>query len=234
MSVCIGLVEDDGIIRENYKELLERQHYRVDAHADRGQALAAFGRRLPDLAILDVALGGEHDGGYQLCLELRRMSVGLPILFLTAHDGEADRISGLRMGADDYLSKTTSFDYLLVRVETLLRRSAQLRGEARAEASLLRPQLPGPPEIDAVRCVIHWQGRRVELSLTQFWIAESLLAQPGMVRSHDDLMRAAKIHVEPNTIAAHIRNIREAFRAVDASFDAIRAERGLGYRWVPD
>lgn len=233
MSHRIGLVEDEPVIRQNFTELLERRGYAVDAYPDRDSALHAFREGLPDAVLLDVALGDEHDGGYQVCLELRRMSTLLPIIFLTAHDQEADRISGLRMGADDYLSKRASFDYLLVRIETLLRRAEQLRArmaETAADAPAMAADLP---HVDAEALIIYWHGQRVVLSLTQFWIAQALLESPGSVRSHKQLMDAARIRVEPNTIAAHIKNIRQAFCAVDASFDAIRAERGKGYRWIP-
>ena len=234
MSHRIGLVEDEPVIRQNFAELLERRGYAVEAYPDRGSALRAFRSELPDVVLLDVALGDEHDGGYQACLELRQMSALLPIIFLTAHDQEADRISGLRMGADDYLSKRASFEYLLVRIETLLRRAEQLRARMADTVSDAPGVASELPHVDVEALVIDWRGQRVVLSLTQFWIVQALLESPGSVHSHTELMRAASIRVEPNTIAAHIKNIRQAFRAVDPSFDSIRAERGLGYRWIPD
>ena len=235
MNSHIALVEDDDVIRQNYVDLLEREGYSVDAYADRSSAEAAFDAALPSLALLDIALDGERDGGFQLCLQLRRKSPILPIIFLTSHDSEPDKISGLRLGADDYLSKKTSFDLLLVRIETLLRRARELSqfetGLHSGAASATDHTLP---EIDTTLSRVSWKGQNVDLSLTQFWIAEALLKEPGEVRTFSELMIAAKIWVEPNTIAAHIKNIRRAFREVDPDFSAIQSARGVGYRWLPE
>jgi two-component system OmpR family response regulator len=227
MSATIGLVEDDDVIRDNYAEFMESLGYRVRAFWDRPSALQAFRASLPDLALLDVCLGDERDGGYQLCLELRSFAPKLPIVFLTSFDAEVDKISGLRVGADDYLSKDASFDFLAVRIEALLRRYASLR-DGGEERSLIAGDL----RLDRERSRVFWKDQPVDLPLTQLWMVEVLARRNGDACSHEDLMRAAKIVVEPNTIAAHIKAIRQRFRAVDPSFNAIRTERGLGYRWV--
>jgi len=227
MAATIGLVEDDEVIRENYSEFMESLGYRVRAFPDRVSAFQAFRASLPDLAVLDVWLGEERDGGYQLCFELRSVAPKLPIIFLTSFDAEADKISGLRLGADDYLSKEASFDFLAVRIEALLRRYASLR-EGRDDRNLLAANL----RLDRERSQAFWKDQPVDLPLTEFWMVEALARNPGEACSHEELMRAAKIVVEPNTIAAHMKAIRQRFRAVDPTFDAIRTERGLGYRWL--
>ena len=227
MAATIGFVEDDDVIRENYAEFMESLGYRVRAYPDRRSALQGFRESPPDLAVLDVGLGSERDGGYHLCLDLRAMAPKLPIIFLTSFDGEADKISGLRVGADDYLSKESSFDFLAVRIEALLRRYASLR-----EGTDDRYLVTGDLRIDRERSQAFWKDRLVDLPLTEFWMVEALVRSPARPCSHVDLMRAAKIVVEPNTIAAHIKAIRQRFRGVDPSFDAIRTERGLGYRWM--
>ncbi len=227
MAATIGFVEDDDVIRENYSEFLESLGYRVRAFADRPSAVQGFRESLPDLAVLDVGLGSERDGGFQLCLELRAFAPKLPIIFLTAFDAEADKISGLRLGADDYLSKGSSLDFLAVRIEALLRRYASL-----TEGGDGRSLVAGDLRIDRERSQAFWKDQLVDLPLTQLWMVAALARSPGNACSHADLMRAAKIVVEPNTIAAHIKSIRQRFRAVDPSFDAIRTERSLGYRWV--
>ncbi len=226
MAATIGLVEDDDVIRENYSDFMESLGYRVRAFPDRPSALQAFRALLPDLAVLDVCLGDERDGGYQLCLELRSFAPRLPILFLTSFDAEADKISGLRLGADDYPSKGASFDFLAARIEALLRRYAALREEGDE-----RNLIAGDLRLDRERSQAFWKNQPVDLPLTQFWMVEALARKPGNPCSHEDLMQAAKIVVEPNTIAAHMKAIRQRFRAMDPSFDAIRTERGLGYRW---
>lgn len=234
MNTHIAFVEDDDIIRQNYVDLLEREGYCVDAYADRSSAEKAFEVALPSLALLDIALDGERDGGFRLCLHLREKSPILPIIFLTSHDTESDKISGLRLGADDYLSKKTSFDLLLVRIETLLRRARQLSkfeaDDSHVEASTADHDVP---EIDSTLSRVSWKGQDVDLSLTQFWIAEALLKKPGEIRTYTELMSAARIRVEFNTIAAHIKNIRRAFRHIDQEFSGIQSVRGVGYRWLP-
>lgn len=229
MSATIGFVEDDEVIRENYSEFLEGLGYRVRAFPDRKSALDSFRDALPDVAVLDVGLGSERDGGFQLCLALRGLSETLPIIFLTSHDAETDVISGLRLGADDYLSKQSSLDLLAVRIETLLRRYESVRS-AKSDGS--RDLVVGDLRIDRERSLVYWKGQQVELTLTQLWMVEALARNLRSACSHSELMRAAQIVVEPNTIAAHVKTIRQNFRAVDPDFDAIRTERSLGYRWI--
>jgi len=229
VAYTIGFVEDEEVIRENFTDHLEESGFRVLAFGDRRSALQSFRESLPDLALLDVALGSERDGGFHLCKELRSLSEALPIIFLTSHDGEVDKISGLRLGADDYLSKEATLDFLVVRIETLLRRRqalAESYGQAADRAAV------GDLVIDQGECVAYWKGRRVDMPLTQLWIVADLATRPGEPRSPQELMKAARIVVEPNTIAAHIHSIRQRFREIDPDFASIRTERGLGYRWL--
>ncbi len=228
MARTIALVEDDAIIRENLKDFLGHRGFDVRGYADAESAIAGFRVDLPDLAVLDVALGDEREGGFQVCSELRRLSQILPIVFLTSYDGEADRISGLRLGADDYLSKESSFDFLVVRLEALLARHRALRQATDTAAH----RTVGSLSLDTERSQASWRSQLVDLPLTQYWIVAALAASPGEPKSHDELMKAARIHVAPNTIAAHVKSIRERFRSIDPDFDAIRTERGLGYRWI--
>jgi two-component system OmpR family response regulator len=125
------------------------------------------------------------------------------------------------------LLKESSLDFLAVRIEALLRRYASLRAGGDG-----RTLVAGDLRIDRDRSQAFWKDRPVDMPLTQLWMVEALAQSPGSACSHSDLMRAARIVVEPNTIAAHIKGIRERFRAVDPTFDAIRTERSLGYRWV--
>src|SRR5438105_5038684 len=108
----IAIVEDDATIRANYTDALKRHGYEVAAYAGREEALLACRTRLPDLAIIDIGLGEEYEGGFSLCRDLRALSPQLPIIFLTARDSELDIVSGLRMGADDYVTKDVSLPQL--------------------------------------------------------------------------------------------------------------------------
>src|SRR6267143_5031363 len=109
----IAIVEDDAAIRANYADALRKHGYEVSAFGARGEAMAAFRSRFPDLAVIDIGLGEEPDGGFTLCRELRALAPSLPILFLTARDSDFDAVSGLRLGADDYLTKDVSLPHLL-------------------------------------------------------------------------------------------------------------------------
>ena len=132
MSRRIAIVEDDPAIRANYADVLRRQGYEVAVHAGPADGAAAFRTRLPDLAIVDIGLGDEIDGGFTLCRDLRALSATLPIMFLTARDSEFDTVAGLRLGADDYLTKDVSLPHLLARIAALFRR---VDARARAEAA---------------------------------------------------------------------------------------------------
>lgn len=232
MRKRVVFVEDDDVIRENYTELLTEEGFEVEAFRDRYAALARVKQSAPDLALLDISLDQERDAGFQLCADLRRLYPRLPIIFLTSHDAEVDKISGIRLGADDYLTKDVSLDYLIVRMEALLRRFEALGGGAAKSAASDGQFVAGALVIDRQQMLASWRGRKLDLTLTQLWIVQDLAANPGQVRRYEQLMKAANIVVEPNTITAHIKTIRERFRAIDPEFDGIKSERALGYRWV--
>ncbi|MCK5889542.1 MAG: response regulator [Methylococcales bacterium] len=229
----IVLVEDDDVVRENYAELLTDEGFNVEAYRNRDDAMACFSQTLPDIVILDISLEEEREGGFQLCMYLRQKSPVLPILFLTSHGSEVDKISGFRLGADDYLTKDISIEYLVVRIEALLRRYETIKTSnilsVSAEASDHHPQ---KLQLDVERLLIFWHGQAIELTLTQFWIVQELLRDGCQVKTYQELMNAANIYVEPNTITAHIRTIRSRFKVVDEGFNCIKTERGTGYRWL--
>lgn len=231
MKRRIAYLEDLDDTRETYAEKLRHEGFEVSAYASKAEAIAGFRQQLPDLALLDVAHEGDRDAGYQVCAELRRISSEVPIIFLTHRHGEIDRISGLRLGADDYISKDASIEYIVIRIEALIKRLEAVRNAGTNE---------NPPavaaagiELDEVYSTVFWKGTRVDLPLTHFWILRELCLHPGQVRSHRELMKAANIVVEPNTIAAHVKAIRQCFTQLDPQFACIRTERGRGYRWVP-
>jgi two-component system OmpR family response regulator len=227
MARRIAIVEDDPAIRENYADVLRRQGYEVAAFADRPDALKAIRTRLPDLALIDIGLAGEIEGGFALCRELRALSPTLPIIFLTARDGDLDTVSGLRMGADDYLTKDISFPHLLARIAALFRRIEVMGTPPAAEDVLERGQLM----LNLKRMEAQWSGQRVELTLTEFWIVHALVKFPGHVKDRDALMRDASITVDDSTITSHVKRIRRKFAALDPEFDSIQSVYGLGYRW---
>jgi two-component system OmpR family response regulator len=223
----IVIVEDDAAIRANYAEALKRHGYEVSAYAGRREAMEALRNRLPDLAIIDIGLGDEAEGGFALCRDLRALSPQLPIVFLTAHDSDFDVVSGLRLGADDYLTKGVSLPHLMARIGALFRRVDALAESKPVEERIVR----GALELDLKRFSALWKGIRVELTLTEFWIVHSLARHPGHVKNRDQLMRDAELVVDDATVTSHVKRVRAKFLAVDAAFDGIETAYGLGYRW---
>jgi two-component system OmpR family response regulator len=230
MQRHIAIVEDEASIRRNYEDALRRYGYHVSGFAARAEALAAFQRRLPDLVIIDVGLGDEPEGGFELCRELRSLSKGLPIIFLTARDSDLDVISGLRLGADDYLTKDISLQHLIARVVALFRRVEALSGHGSREQLLERGLLSFSVE----RMEVSWKSQPVDLTVTEFWIIHSLIRHPGHVRTRPQLMDDANVLVDDQTITSHVKRIRRKFLAVDPDFDQLDTVYGAGYRWKPE
>ncbi len=227
MQRQIAIVEDEVAIRQNYTEALRRYNYRVQGYSERVSALEAFRRRLPDLVIIDVGLGEDVEGGFELCRELRSLSRSLPIIFLTARDSDLDVISGLRLGADDYLTKDISLPHLVTRVAALFRRIEALSGDRSEERLLERGDL----SLSADRMEVSWKGVAVPLTVTEFWIIHSLARHPGHVRSRQQLMDDANVLVDDQTITSHVKRIRRKFEALDTEFDQLHTVYGAGYRW---
>lgn len=230
MPKTIAIVEDDPAIRANYADALRRQGYEVLPFGSRPEAWAACQTRLPDLALVDIGLGDEPEGGFELCRALRGLSARLPILFLTARDSDFDIVSGLRLGADDYLTKDISLPHLLARVAALFRRVEALTQGPPQEEVLER----GPLSLDAKRFTVTWRARPVELTLTEFWMVFTLARFPGHVKDREQLMRDAQLVVDEGTITSHVKRIRRKFQAVDPQFDRIETLYGMGYRWRGD
>jgi two-component system OmpR family response regulator len=225
----IALVEDDINIAENYRDALLRIGYRVSLFHNRQEALAAFSTALPDMAIIDVGLQHEYEGGFDLCRTLRQLSETLPIIFLTARDSELDEISALRLGADDYLTKDVSIHQVLARVAALFRRIQALQQPASATEQVINR---GSLRINVERIETYWQDQLVMLTLTEFWIVHTLARHPGQVKNREQLMDAAHVVLDNNTITTHIKRIRKKFNAIDTEFNAIKTAYGMGYRWV--
>lgn len=224
----VAVVEDEAAIRENYSDALRRRGYRVQAFADRRQALAAFASRLPDLVIIDINLGSEVEGGFDLCRELRARSASLPIIFLTARDSELDAVSGLRLGADDYLTKNIGLEHLLARVAALFRRIDVVESGDSRDEQITRGDL----ELDKARLTARWKGTAVPLTVTEFWVVHALAEHPGHVRNRDQLMAAASTVLDDSSVTSQIKRIRAKFVEIDAEFGSIETVYGMGYRWT--
>lgn len=229
----VMIVEDDVIIRENYFDLLTEEGFVVNAFDNQRDAISNFEQLTPDLVLLDIGLAEDREGGFQLCAELRQRVPKLPIVFLTSRNEEHDKISGIRLGADDYLTKDISTDYLVTRLRALLRRYDTLtEGQIASLQDCSENIIAGSLRIDQKKSMAYWKTSPVDLTWTQLWITKELVSDIGQVKDYSSLMKAANLVVEPNTITAHIKTIRDRFKATDNRFNCIKTVRGIGYRWV--
>lgn len=228
MSKRIAIVEDEADIRENYAAAFRREGYGVELYEARQPALDAFDARLPDLVVIDINLKDDIEGGFNLCRDLRSKSPDLPIIFLTARDSEFDAVSGLRLGADDYLTKDISLPHLMARVAALFRRMDALQSPQTTDSRVQRGDL----ELDIDRMTVRWKDQPIGLTLTEFWMVHALARYPGHVKNRQQLMDAAQAVLDDNTITSHVKRIRRKFVAVDSGFAAVETVYGMGYRWL--
>ena len=225
----IAIVEDDPDQRSNYIDAITRKGYSVTAYENRVDALSGFDQELPDLVILDIILGDEVDAGFEICREILTRSPSLPVIFLTERITEIDKISGLRLGAWDYLPKPISLDYLAERISSLLRIN-EARGQSEGIGSSAKRV--GHLSLDQEALLVSWKNQPINLSGTEFRMLAKLVRVPGHAVSYDTLMNATmQSLVTNNTINTHMRNIRKKFESIDADFDCIKSEYGFGYRW---
>jgi len=229
MTRRIALVEDEPLIRANYTDAIKKLGFLVETYASRSAALERFRVQLPDLIIIDVGLGPEVEGGFELCRQVRAQSSEVPIIFLTARDSEFDQISGLRLGADDYLSKDISLPFLQARIVALFRRLDALQASHEKPDQVIQR---GKLTLNLDRMHANWSDQQVELTVTEFWIVHALARHPGHVKNRTQLMDAANTVLDDSTVTSHIKRIRKKFVALDASFDSIQTAYGMGYRWA--
>ena len=230
MAKRIAIVEDDPDQQSNYVDAITRKGYDVIAYSSRDDAIAGFEKELPELVILDIILGDEVDAGFEICRELLSRAPSLPVIFLTERIKEIDKISGLRLGAWDYLPKPITLDYLAERISSLLRIS-EARNQSNATGSN-SAKVIGDLSIDQEALLVSWKGDAINLSGTEFRMLAKLVRLPGHAVSYGTLMNATmQSLVTNNTMNTHMRNIRKKFETIDPDFNAIKSEYGYGYRW---
>ena len=227
MSSHILLLEDDPAIAGTVAFALQREGFAVDHVLLVGAARASVTTALPSLAILDVGL---PDGsGLDLCREWRQSGAdalrALPVLMLTARAEELDRVVGLELGADDYLTKPFSPRELVARVRALLRRSALPAPAAPVPANALF-------ELDAGGQRIRFAGQWLALTRLEFGLLRALLRTPGRIRSREALLDevwGADGDATDRTVDTHVKTLRAKLRAVRPELEPIATHRGMGY-----
>jgi two-component system, OmpR family, response regulator len=222
----ILIVDDEGHIREVIRVALKKAGMDVIEARDGKEALTRFAADRPDLIVLDIGMP-EFDG-LDVCREIRKTS-DVPILFLSARDEEIDRILGLEIGGDDYVTKPFSPRELVARVNVILRRLGPRNGEAKTGPSALTQ---GGLLIDAEQHVASFAGTPLKLTAIEFGILRAFLTRPTSVFNREQLMRAAyqfNIQVSDRTIDSHIRNIRAKLAAL-ACDNVIETIHGVGFK----
>ena len=226
MAHRILIVDDEGHIREVIRVALKKAGMDVIEARDGKEALLRFAADKPDLIVLDIGMP-EFDG-LDVCREIRKGS-DVPILFLSARDEEIDRILGLEIGGDDYVTKPFSPRELVARVNVILRRLAPRNGEAMAGPGALSQ---GGLLIDPEQHVATFAGSPLKLTAIEFGILRAFLTRPTSVFNREQLMRAAyqlNIQVSDRTIDSHIRNIRAKLAAL-ACDNVIETIHGVGFK----
>ncbi len=226
--MSILLVDDEEAIQKNLAFALERDGYRIVQARDGEEALALFASEHPDLVVLDLML--PKLDGIEVCKRLRATST-VPIIMLTARDDELDKVLGLELGADDYITKPFSLREFRSRVKALLRRAATSRGDAQRDNELI--QIDGL-RIDLARRTVEVDERPVQLTYVEFELLRTLSGAPGRVFSRQALLEqlwGSAAWREPRTIDVHVRHLREKLERSPSEPEYIFTVRGVGYRF---
>ena len=230
----VAIVEDDIEQRSLYVKALQTNGYDVIEFSDRETAIDSFEETLPDLVILDIALGADVGGGFEVCRYLQQRDASLPVIFLTSRGDELDKIYGLQLGAWDYQTKPVSLDYLLVRIDSFfnIKQLARASADAEDETADDRLKTVGSLSINEASMQCYWGQDEIVLTPTEFSILVALVDRDEAV-SIEELVRATRQGlVEDNTINTHILHIRKKFSKVDTDFQCIKTRYGFGYQWV--
>jgi DNA-binding response OmpR family regulator len=227
-SSTILLVDDEDSVQKLLTYPLERDGFRVVQARDGEQALRLFGNEQIDLVVLDLML--PKVDGLEVCRRLRAGS-DVPIIMLTARGEELDKVLGLELGADDYITKPFSIREFRSRVRALLRRAAIPRDRAQRDAQVIEA---GELRIDPAKRTVELDGELVQLTYVEFELLRTLAAEPGRVFTREMLLRALwgdSAYREPRTIDVHIRHLREKLEHDAREPEYLFTVRGVGYRF---
>jgi DNA-binding response OmpR family regulator len=228
MNKKILLVEDEKTLAKALKFNLEKEGFRVEVAFDGEEALSAMSREEPDLVILDLML--PKIDGYEVCRSIRRDS-DVPIIMLTARDEDIDKILGLELGADDYMTKPFNTRELLARIKAILRRTVQ---QTAAGKKIIRI---GDLQIDVIKHKVTVKGREVALTSKEYTMLGFLASNPGKVYSREQLLEEIwgdDYCGDVRTVDVHIRHLREKIEEFPADPDLILTVWGTGYKFRED
>ncbi len=231
MSDRIFLVDDDRNILVSVSMMLEAEGFAVETFNDGETGLNAILEKKPDLVVLDVKM--PRMDGIEVISKLREES-NVPVIFLTSKDDEVDQVIGLRMGADDYVTKPFSQRLLIERIKVLLRRrdvERQILAGTKKESQYIEY---GDLRLDDARHLCSWKNKPVNLTVTEYLLVKALAERPGHVRNRDQLIDMAygeSVYVDDRTVDSHIKRVRKKFKKIDEDFDKIETLYGIGYKY---
>jgi len=230
MSLVL-VVDDDETVGDVVAAYLERAGMTVRRASDGIDALTAAAANPPDIVVLDLMLPGVD--GLEVCRRLRRSAPAMPIVMLTALGEEDDRIRGLEVGADDYLTKPFSPRELVLRVQSVLRRAGAPSSEPGPSPDVPDMAADGDLELDRRGRRVHRNGQELALTVREFDLLSWFLAHPGSAVRREDLMRDVWgwDYGDASTVTVHVSRLREKIEPVPSAPRRLVTVFGVGYRW---
>ena len=231
----IALVDDDQNILTSVSIALEAAGFQVSTYENGEDGLKGILDSPVDLVVLDMKM--PQMDGIEVIQKLKAKT-DIPVIFLTSKDDEIDQVLGLRMGAEDYITKPFSQRLLIERINVILRRQALIK-DPKHKTSFDETITRGLLKLDDSRHICTWDDQFIDLTVTEYLVVKSLATNPGHVKSRDQLMNfvyGESIYVDSRTIDTHIKRLRQKFKVIDNTFNNIETVYGIGYRYkdAPD
>ncbi len=232
MKNNIFLIDDDKNILTSVSILLESEGYKVKTFSDGESGLKAILENHPDIAVVDIKM--PRLDGIELLKKLRKTS-DMPVIFLTSKDTEIDELLGLKIGADDYITKPFSQKILIERIRVLIKRSKLKDEKGKRRISDKNSLKAGNIFLDIEKYMCKWKNKTVNLTVTEFLLIKSLVEKIGTVKSRDQLILSAfgedKENIDDRAIDHHFKRIRKKFKNTDNNFNSIVTIYGGGYKF---
>ena len=232
MKNTVFLVDDDKNILTSVSMLLETEGYKVRIFSDGESGLKAILENDPDIAVVDIKM--PRLDGIELLKKLRKTS-DMPVIFLTSKDTEIDELLGLKIGADDYITKPFSQKILIERIRILIKRDELKNIKKKNKTDDENALKVGNIFLDTEKYMCKWKKKLVNLTVTEFLLIKSLVENTGVVKSRDQLIVSAfgddKENIDDRAIDHHFKRIRKKFKKTDNSFNSIVTIYGGGYKF---
>jgi len=232
MKNNIFLIDDDKNILTSVSMLLESEGYKVKTFSDGESGLKAILENHPDIAVVDIKM--PRLDGIELLKKLRKTS-DMPIIFLTSKDTEIDELLGLKIGADDYITKPFSQRILIERIRILIKRDELKNIKKKNKIDDKNSLRTGNIFLDTEKYMCKWKNKTVNLTVTEFLLIKSLVENTGVVKSRDQLIVSAfgenKENIDDRSIDHHFKRIRKKFKIADSDFNSIVTIYGGGYKF---